>query len=59
MTIYNLMDDMCAEELDVSRQEYIDKIESTTDHRRTIIIGGLLSDNEEHRAKAKRLFNLI
>ena len=55
----DLFDMACASELDVSIQEYIDKIESISPARMEIIITHLLGENETKRKQAKRVFNLI
>ena len=57
--MYELLDEACAYELNVSIKTYIDKIEKTTEKRRMVIIGAILSDNPILIKKAQRIFNLI
>lgn len=55
----DLIDEVCADSLNVSVAFYIAQIEKTTDRRANLIIRALLSDNETIINKAKRVFNLI
>ena len=55
----DLIDEACADSLNVSVAFYIARIEKTTDRRANLIIRSLLSDNEKIINKAKRVFNLI
>lgn len=57
--IFDLFDQACADELDVSIKHYVDKIERTTDMRSELIISALLYGNEVQKEKAKRLFAMI
>ena len=57
--IYGLLDEMCADLLEVDLSIYIKKIESTTNNRAEIIINALLSEDENLIIKAKRIFKLI
>lgn len=57
--MYNFLDEMLAEQLDVSVDYYIENIEKTTYYRAQIIIESLMSDDKKIVEKAKRVFNLI
>jgi hypothetical protein len=57
--MYDLMDQACANELDVSVETYIEKIEKTTIKRAEVIIGSIFSEDPKLIKKAKRIFNLI
>jgi len=56
---YDLLDDACADALNVSLEVYIEKIEKTTPKRAELIISALLSDDEKLLIKARKLFKLI
>lgn len=51
--MFDLLDQVCAEVLDVPVQEYIDKIESLSEGKAIVIIGYLL--DEPYGAKKKQL----
>jgi hypothetical protein len=54
-----IIDQAIASELNVSVEEYIEKIERTSYKNADIIIFNILSDNPLLNQKAKDLFNLI
>lgn len=56
---YDFFDAMLAEVLNITVDVYIEKIESTTENRREIIILGLMSEDNKKVEKAKRCFYLI
>jgi len=55
----DLIDEACADSLNVSVGFYISRIEKTTHTRADLIIRSLLSEDEKIIEKAKRIFNLI
>ena len=57
--MFDMMDEVLANELGISVNEYIDKIEKTTLKRSEIIIMALFSEDEILIEKAKRIFKLI
>lgn len=57
--MYDLLDNACANELGVSLETYIEKIEKTTFKRAEVIIGAIFSEDPIKIEKAKRIFNLI
>lgn len=57
--MYDLIDEACANELNVSVETYIEKIEKTTMKRAEVIIGAIFSGDPNLIKKAKRIFNLI
>ena len=57
--MYDLVDEACANELNVSVETYIEKIEKTTMMRAEVIIGAIFSEDPNLIKKAKRIFNLI
>tara|TARA_R110000824_G_scaffold38477_8_gene117498 strand:- start:384 stop:560 length:177 start_codon:yes stop_codon:yes gene_type:complete len=57
--MYDLVDEACANELNVSVETYIEKIEKTTMKRAEVIIGAIFSEDPNLIKKAKRIFNLI
>lgn len=57
--MYDLLDQACANELNVSVEDYIEKIEKTTMKRAEVIIGAIFSGDPNLIKKAKRVFNLI
>jgi len=57
--MYDLVDEACANELNVSVEAYIDKIEKTTMKRAEVIISAIFSEDPKLIKKAKRIFNLI
>jgi len=57
--IYDLFDESLADILEVSVEEYINKIESTTLNRMSIIILNLLSEDLNKVKKAKKIFKLL
>jgi len=54
-----MMDEAIANDLGISVEEYVDKIERTTQHRMEVIVMGLFSEDDLIIEKAKRIFNLI
>lgn len=57
--MYELLDAACAEELGVSVETFIEKIERTTEKRMELIISATFSGDLVLIEKAKRIFNLI
>jgi len=57
--MHDLMDEVCANELSVSVETYVEKIEKTTMKRSKVIIGAIFSEDKNLIKKAKRIFNLI
>lgn len=57
--MFNLIDQHTAHILQTDVDNYIRKIESTTEKRAEIIIAAVLIEDEKMIAKARRIFNLI
>lgn len=57
--MFDMMDEAIANDLGISVEEYVDKIERTTQHRMEVIVMGLFSEDDLIIEKAKRIFNLI
>ena len=57
--MYDLIDEACANELNVSVEAYIEKIEKTTMKRAEVIISAIFSGDQNLIKKSKRIFNLI
>jgi len=59
--MHDMLDDACAEALQVDLDVYIDKIEKTTEGRAMIIIGVCLDpeSTDDQLVKVRRIFNLI
>lgn len=57
--MFDLLDEACANKLNVSVETYIEKIEKTTIKRAEVIIGAIFSEDPNLIKKAKRIFNLI
>lgn len=57
--LYDDLDYAIAEALEVSVEEYIEKIEKTTYLRAEAIINGIWSKDPKIVKKVKRIFNLI
>lgn len=57
--MYDLIDKACANELNISVEAYIEKIEKTTTKRAEVVIGAIFSEDPNLINKAKRIFNLI
>lgn len=57
--LYDFLDRMIAEVLNVPVGVYVKKIEATSEKRAHIIILGLMSEDEETVKKAIRVFNLL
>ena len=57
--MYDIIDEACANELNVSVETYIKKIEKTTIKRAEVIIGAIFSGDPKLIKKAKRIFKLI
>lgn len=57
--VYDILDELCAEALEVSVETYCDKIEKLTEVRQEVVIGALLSGEDKYILKARRVFNLI
>lgn len=57
--MFNIIDEICAEVLDISVQEYIEKIEKLSEFKQQIIIGNLLElDIKTNKLKEKKLLKL-
>lgn len=56
--LFDLMDQMLAEELGVSIETYIHIIEQVTDEEQEQIIMGILENDSEQRTKSIKLFNI-
>ena len=64
--MFALFDEICAEVLDISVEEYITKVEKLSDFKQKVIIGNLLeldiTSNELKRTKLlklKKIFNSL
>jgi hypothetical protein len=57
--MYDLIDEICAVQLGVDVDEYINKIESTTEWRMEVIVLAILSEDENLLTKAKRIFKKL
>ena len=57
--MYDLMDEACAQLLEVDTSTYIDKINRTTEMRAEIIITALFTGNPSKIEKAKLVFEKI
>lgn len=57
--IFDTLDHACADRLRTDVNTFIQKIESTTENRRYLIISAALGDDESKIEKAIRIFNLI
>lgn len=58
--MFDLLDQVCAEVLDIPVQEYISKIETLSGYRAVIIVGYLLDEpNEVKERQLKRIFKNI
>ncbi len=58
--IYEMLDAICAENLNTDVEIFVKKIEATTEWRREVIINAALDDdNKQKLEQARRCFNLI
>lgn len=57
--MYDLADEACAQEFNVSLKTYIKKIENTTIKRAEVITSAVFSEDPKLIKKAQRIFNLI
>lgn len=55
--LYDLLDQMVAEFLEVSTETYIDVIEQCTDAESKFIILSALAEREDKKLKVKQVFN--
>ena len=58
--IFEMLDAICAENLETDVEIFVKKIEATTEWRREVIINAALDDNNKEKLEqARRCFNLI
>ncbi len=57
--VFEMLDRLCADKLDITVEEFASKIESMTEKRAFIVLSALLNDDELKTEKAKRIFNNI
>jgi len=57
--VFEMLDRLCADKLDITVEEFVSKIESMTEKRAFVLLSALLDGDEVKIEKAKRIFNNI
>ena len=57
--VFEMLDNICADKLDITIDEFVSKIESMTEKRAFVLLSALLDGDEVKIEKAKRIFNNI
>ena len=55
--VFEMLDNICADKLDITIDEFVSKIESMTEKRAFVLLSALLDGDEVKIEKAKRIFN--
>lgn len=57
--VFEMLDRLCADKLDITVEEFASKIESMTEKRAFVLLSALLDGDEVKIEKAKRIFNNV
>ncbi len=57
--VFEMLDNICADKLDITIDEFVSKIESMTEKRAFVLLSALLDGDEVKIEKAKRIFNNV